>query len=410
MPVYWSADGKPGGTATIDTILPGRGAKKEFYVNFAVAGEHLIQAHLSADAVDVDNQRYAVVDLPVATPVLLVDGPRAAGNAKRIGDALTARKGIQPEIVSADYFPPEEAARRFCHDLRDELRQDRAPGRRGPGEIRQSGRRRVLRHRTVDPRRLCDPRSYRNGKGLFPLPLTGPEPLVVDPLDNTPDVQSEEHYVFRNMEHRVENLSKIFVQQYFSVPAIERQARSCRAGDQRSPARRPAAGGEGLRPWAVVAFLSTTSTTRASGTTGPLNRVPSWPLCSIWFRTSRIALGRATRCWWANRRRSRSAIRLSSPPSIFPVREAMPSAAAINGGVLRHGTADRDLHEDGDGRFLQGPAGRSRRTRRKPRHFAVNVDRGKAICCGAHRSQPCPPARPPKIDEFEYAANYNSEC
>ena len=60
---------------------------------------------------------------------------------------------------------------------------------------------------------------YRNGKGLFPLPLAGPEPLVVDPLDNTPDVQSEEHYVFHNMEHRVENLSKIFVQQYFAAPA-----------------------------------------------------------------------------------------------------------------------------------------------------------------------------------------------
>ena len=59
---------------------------------------------------------------------------------------------------------------------------------------------------------------YRNGKGLFPLPLAGPEPLVVDPLDNTPDVQSEDHYVFHNMEHRVENLSKIYVEQYFSVP------------------------------------------------------------------------------------------------------------------------------------------------------------------------------------------------
>ena len=43
------------------------------------------------------------------------------------------------------------------------------------------------------------------------MPLSGHEPLLVDPLDNTPDVQSEEHDVFRNMEHRVENLSKIHV-------------------------------------------------------------------------------------------------------------------------------------------------------------------------------------------------------
>ena len=60
---------------------------------------------------------------------------------------------------------------------------------------------------------------YRNGEGLFPVPLAGPQPLAVDPLDNTPDVQSEEHPVFHNMEHRVENLSKIFVKQYFAVPS-----------------------------------------------------------------------------------------------------------------------------------------------------------------------------------------------
>ena len=76
MPVYWSADGKPGGTVTIDAIPPGRSAQKEFDVNFAVAGEHLIEANLNADAVNIDNHRYAVVDLPVVTPVLLVDGQR----------------------------------------------------------------------------------------------------------------------------------------------------------------------------------------------------------------------------------------------------------------------------------------------------------------------------------------------
>ena len=79
VPVYWSADGKPGGSVTIDAIPPGRSAQKEFYVNFAVAGEHLIEAHLNADAVNIDNHRYAVVDLPVTTPVLLVDGQRTAG-------------------------------------------------------------------------------------------------------------------------------------------------------------------------------------------------------------------------------------------------------------------------------------------------------------------------------------------
>ena len=169
VPVYWSADGKPGGTATIDAIPPGRAAEKDFYVNFAVAGEHRIEANLNADAVNTDNHRYAVVDLPVATPVLLIDGRPTAGNAKRIADVLTARKGIQPEIVARRLLVrAEEAARRFRHDLRDQLRQDRPLGRRGPGEIRQGGRRRVLRHRAIDPQRVCDPGSVSQRQGIVP--------------------------------------------------------------------------------------------------------------------------------------------------------------------------------------------------------------------------------------------------
>ena len=173
VPVYWSADGKPGGSVAIDAIPPGRSAQKEFYVNFAVAGEHLIEAHLNADAVNIDNHRYAVVDLPVTTPVLLVDGQRAAANSqphRRRG--LTARKGIQPEIVSPDYLSaPKRPLGDFAMICVSQRGQDRALGRRGPGEIRHRGRRRVLRHRTLDPRRVRDPRSVSQRQGIVPRAL-----------------------------------------------------------------------------------------------------------------------------------------------------------------------------------------------------------------------------------------------
>ena len=219
VPVYWSADGKPGGSVTIDSIAPGRAAQKGFYVNFAVAGEHSIQANLNADAVTIDNQRYAVVDLPVATPVLLVDGQHTAGNSKRIADVLTARKGIQPEIVSPDYLSaPKRPLGEFAMICVSNF-----------GKIERSGVEALENYAAAGggvffvtgPSTRGDYVTqdlYRNGKGLFPVPLAGPEPLAIDPLDNTPDVQSEEHYVFHNMEHRVENLSKIFVQQYFALP------------------------------------------------------------------------------------------------------------------------------------------------------------------------------------------------
>ena len=69
VPVSWWTDDKAAGTVTINSVPAGRSAHKDFYVNFAVAGEHTIRAELNADAVNVDNKRYAVVDLPVATPV-----------------------------------------------------------------------------------------------------------------------------------------------------------------------------------------------------------------------------------------------------------------------------------------------------------------------------------------------------
>ncbi len=219
VPVYWSADGKPGGSIAIHEILPGRSAEKEFDVNFPVAGEHLIEANLNADAVNIDNERYAVVDLPVVTPVLLVDGQRSATNSKPIALALTVRKGIQAEIVAPDYL---SAPKRPLADFAMICVAN-------AGRIERSGIEALENYVAAGGGVLfvTGPLTrgdfvtqdwYRKGKGLFPVPLSRPETLVVDPLDNTPDVQSEDHYVFHNMDHRVENISKIFVQQYFAVP------------------------------------------------------------------------------------------------------------------------------------------------------------------------------------------------
>ena len=218
IPVYWSTDNRPGGSVTIDVIPPRGSAQKDFFVKFDVAGEHRIAANLGADAVDIDNQRYAVVDLPVATPVLLVDSQPAARDALRLADALTARKGIQPEIVSPDYLSrPKRPLSEFALICVTNFGKIERSGvaaleeyvKKGGGVFFATGPFTRGEYVTHD--------LYRNGDGLFPLPLDKPQPLVADPLDNTPDVQSEDHFVFRNMEHRVENLSKINVKQYFAA-------------------------------------------------------------------------------------------------------------------------------------------------------------------------------------------------
>ena len=58
---------------------------------------------------------------------------------------------------------------------------------------------------------------YRDGKGLFPVPLGSPTELLVDRLEKTPDVQGEEHFLFRYLGNRNEHLGAVSVQRYFSI-------------------------------------------------------------------------------------------------------------------------------------------------------------------------------------------------
>jgi hypothetical protein len=220
VPIHWSADGVPGANVTIDSIAPGHAERKVFEVSFSVAGEHRIEASLDADAVNVDNRRFAVVDLPVITPVLLIDGKRSQGNARRIAVALTARKGIQPEIVGADYLV---APRRPLTDFAMIVVAN-------VGKIERSGVEALEKYVAAGGGVLfvAGPETrgdyvtqdlYRNGKGLFPMPLALPAHLLSDQFDNTPDVQSVDHYVFQNIDHRVDHISAINVPQYFAAPS-----------------------------------------------------------------------------------------------------------------------------------------------------------------------------------------------
>ena len=71
---------------------------------------------------------------------------------------------------------------------------------------------------------------YRQGKGMFPVPLAGPQSLAVDPLDNTPDVQSEDHPCFsRHRQPRRLSVEDLYQAILCGRPELEchrRQGRS----------------------------------------------------------------------------------------------------------------------------------------------------------------------------------------
>ncbi len=60
---------------------------------------------------------------------------------------------------------------------------------------------------------------YRDGKGLFPLPLSHAAELPVDRLEPAPDLQVDEHFVFRAFAAKRNTfLRTVSVERYFAAP------------------------------------------------------------------------------------------------------------------------------------------------------------------------------------------------
>jgi hypothetical protein len=220
--VLLTEDGRARPSVTIAEIPPGKEVKEQFYVSFAAVGEHRIKARLEADAVAADNARYAVVDVPEDMPVLLVDGDAAAGDVRYL-DMLLANGPIRTGLRPRTEMPRFLAARpldefrtitvanvdRLDQSAVEELQRYVAAG--GGVAFFLGERSRA---------KFINDELYRDGKGLFPLPLSGPAELLLDRLEKAPDLQAEDHFIFRSFaEKRNDYLSPVLVQRYFAPAA-----------------------------------------------------------------------------------------------------------------------------------------------------------------------------------------------
>jgi hypothetical protein len=224
VPFIWTAGGKPS-QEIIDEIPPGGSASKLFYVSFDTAGPKQIAVHLEADAVAADNNRYAVIDVPIETPVLLVDGATNGKptNSRRLQDVMSpggtqpsgidARRIEAPKYLSLPSRPLDDFA---MISVANVDRLDRS----GVDALEQYVKNGGGVFFIAGPNTSGDfvTRSlYRDGNGLFPVPLVGPQPLPVSALDNTPDVQAIDHPLFYGIPDPVGFLSKINIKQYLAV-------------------------------------------------------------------------------------------------------------------------------------------------------------------------------------------------
>ncbi len=208
---------------TIESIPPRATVTERFQVRFSEPGTHLVTASLEGDAVAADNHRFAVVDVPADVPVLLVDGAFDGRDARYLAAALApggrVRTGVRVQVEPPRFLalhPLDEFAAVFLANV--EHLEDSAVAALEGFAAGGGGVVFFLGERSGIP--FHNEHLYRDGEGIFPAPLAGPEALPVDRLRRGPDLQVAEHPIFRIFQgERNTFLELVNVERYVAVPA-----------------------------------------------------------------------------------------------------------------------------------------------------------------------------------------------
>jgi hypothetical protein len=206
---------------SIQNIPPGKTAKERFQVSLRDPGWHTITARLDSDAVSADNYRYYAVDLPPDRPVLLIDGDPKPKDAKFLDLLLnpggTVKTGLRPAIETARYLSTKPLNEFASINLANIDRLDKSAIAALEKYVTDGGGV-AFYLGDLCQTKFINQELYREGKGLFPLPLKGPAELVVDRLEAAPDVQTEPHFIFRVFgEKRNSLLQSLAVEKYFAA-------------------------------------------------------------------------------------------------------------------------------------------------------------------------------------------------
>lgn len=81
-------------TIDFQTVGAGESVTRSFDVIFDSAEQHQVSVSIAEDSLEADNRRFLAVDVPVANPVLLIDGSPATEQALYVADALAADQSV----------------------------------------------------------------------------------------------------------------------------------------------------------------------------------------------------------------------------------------------------------------------------------------------------------------------------
>lgn len=222
VPVVLQEDGQARPALSIDRLGAGSSETRRFSVYFKTAGEHTIAASISSDPLAIDNVRFAVVDLPPSVPVLLVDGDRDFVNARYLAAALApggaVKTGIDPQIEPPSYLNNKPLDKFQAVYLLDVGRLDQPAIDALENYVKQGGGVAIFLGENCRPS-FFNEKLYRDGEGLFPLPLLDKTQLLVDRLEKGADLEVSDHPIFRVFAgERNSYLSAVLVDRYISAP------------------------------------------------------------------------------------------------------------------------------------------------------------------------------------------------
>jgi hypothetical protein len=220
--VLLDEDGQARPAVVIDSIAAGKREVRRFPINFPTAGEHTVSARLDGDNVAADNYRFAVVDVPLTVPALIVDGAADAPDGNLLATALSpggaVRTGLAPQVESPVWLNNHPLDKFQAVYLCNVARLDAPAVDRLDAFVRGGGGLAIFLGEETDPR-FMNEQLYRDGQGLFPVPLVAATELLVDRVEPAPDLEVSDHPVFRIFAgERNSFLGLVKVARYVSVP------------------------------------------------------------------------------------------------------------------------------------------------------------------------------------------------
>jgi len=214
-------DGTRRAGVVIPEIGPGKTVTRDFQVLFESAGTHTVSGQLGDDAVVADNARFCVVQLDIETPVLVIDEDPLAHDAKRLSWALNprgkAKTGVSPRIERPSFLRDHALDEYAAVYLLNFKRLDPSAIERVEAYANSGGGVAFFVGENTDAT-FINRSLYRDGEGLFPLPLLRSIDLPVDRLNKSPDLEVTDHPIFSIFRgERNSFINTVLVERYFAA-------------------------------------------------------------------------------------------------------------------------------------------------------------------------------------------------